>query len=250
MGQQLQAYINETRRLLRDSLGLLTTNTDLTAYINEARGEVAKVTGCLEVLVSGMSPYGNSAQPGVMVPGGFTPGSQLTSTFQTIVGQEKYPYSFAAQYAAQSNAGIQSVYDVTSIAVSWGSMRPALNYLPWEDFQAYCRSYSYLVTSYPTMWSNDGDGENANVWMFPVPCQALEMEWQVLCSPTPIYTNSDYDSIPAPWVRSVKFYAAYLAFLGRQQMQQAELNLNLFNRSTVVGRGATDHGRVTNWYGW
>lgn len=248
MGQQLQTYITQTRTLIRDKLGLLTSTSDLTNWINEARGQVAQVTGCLEFLAYGMAPYGNSAEPSVMVPGGFTPGSPLTSNFQTIVGQEKYPYAMANAYVQQTNAGIEAVYDVTSIAVSWGSMRPALNYMPWEDFQAYCRSYSFLVTSYPTMWSNDGDGANANVWMFPVPCQGLEMEWQVLCSPAPLYSNSDYDAIPAPFTRAVKYYAAYLCYLSTNRFQQANAQLALFNRCVTVGRGATDHGRVVDWY--
>lgn len=206
------------------------------------------MTGCLEYLATGMAPYGNAATPGSMVPGGFTPGSQANPPFTTITGQEKYPYMMATAQIQSAADGIQYVHDVSSIAVSWGSMRPALDYMEWGEFQAYCRSYQFLVTSYPLIWSNDGDGANANVWMFPVPCQNLEMEWQCTCSPKDLVTNSDFDAIPSPFSGSVKYYAAYLCYLGRQNIPQAEAMLELFRRNLGVGRGATERGRVTNWY--
>ncbi len=245
---QLSQYVTATQALLNDPLGLLTSVSQVTNWVNEGRRQVAYLTGCLEFLATGMAPYGNSALPGTMVPGGATPGSPLTSSFNTIVGQEKYPYSMALAQIKATNSGIEYVQDVTSIAVSWGSMRPALAFIPWEDFQAYMRSYQYLVTSYPQYWSNDGDGANANVWMFPVPSQNLEMEWQCTCSPLSLNTDSDYDAIPSPFQSSVKYYAAYLSYLGRQNLGMAEQYLELFNRNLQIGRGATERGRVTNWY--
>jgi len=240
--------VTGTQALLRDNLGLLTPVSQLTNWINEARRQVAQLSGCLERLATGKAPFGNAATPGYMVPGGATPGSQFLSTFTTINGQEKYPYSMALAQIQAAYAGIEYVHDVTSVAVSWGSMRPALEFQAWEDFQAYCRSYKFLVTSYPLIWSNDGDGADANLWMFPVPCQNLEMEWQCTCSPLPLVTNSDYDAIPSPFTNSVKYYAAYLAYLGRQNYGQAETMLDLCNRSIRVARGATDRGRVSSWY--
>ncbi len=246
---QLSQYLTDTQALLRDNLGLLTPVSQLTNWINQSRNQVSYVTGCLEFLASGNAPFGNAATPGYMVPGGFTPGSQFRSSFRTIVNQEKYPFSMALAQIQATNAGIQHVMDITSIAVSWGSMRPALDFMPWEDLQAYARSYKFLVTSYPLVWSTDGDGANANVWMFPVPCQGLEMEWQCLCSPSPLYSNDDVDAIPDPFTGAVKYYAAYLAYLGRQNTQSAELHLQLFNQTLGIRRGATSHGRVTTWYG-
>ncbi len=233
---------------MHDNLGLLITVPQLTRWINEARRQVAYRTGCLNLLASGDAPFGNAATPGFFVPGGATPGSQFRSTFRTIVNQEKYPFTMALDIIQQMNEGIEHVLDITSIAVSWGSMRPALDYMPWDDFQAYARSYKFLVTSYPLVWATDGDGANANVWMFPVPCQGLEMEWQCSCSPKPLITNSDYDAIPHPFQNSVKYYAAYLSYLSTQRMQQAEIYLQLFGSSLGTGRGATEHGRVSNWY--
>jgi hypothetical protein len=248
---QLSQYITDTQSLLHDNLGLLTPVSQLTTWINEARRHVAYSTGCINLLATGLAPVGNAAQAGSMVPGGSTPGSAPIPPFMTIVNQEKYPFSMALAQIQNANASIEFVTDITSIAISWGSMRPALNYMPWDDFQAYARSYNYIVSSYPLVWATDGDGANANLWLWPVPSQALEMEWQCSCTPAPLVSDSDYDAIPHPFQNAVKYYACYLAKLGTQQPQQAGMYLQLFMTSLGRSRGATEHGRVVDWYnGW
>lgn len=247
---QLSWYINDSQTLLHDNLGLLITVSQLKRWINEARRMVAYQTGCINLLASGQAPYGNTTQPGLMVPGGGTPGSTQTNTFMTIVNQEKYPFSMALDQIKATNAGIDHVLDVTSIAISWGSMRPAMEYMPWEDLQAFARSYNFLVTSFPLVWATDGDGANANLWMFPVPSLAEEMEWQCSCSPSPLVTDSDYDAIPHPFEQSVKYYVAYLSYLSTMRPQLADMYLELFMNSLRRARSATERGRVTQWYSY
>ncbi len=245
---QLSWYINDAQTLLHDNLGLLITVPQLTRWINEGRRQVAYMTGCINVLATGKAPYGNQANAGYAVPGGATPGSPFRSPFRTIVNQEKYPFAMALAQIQATNEGIDQVLDVTSLAVSWGSMRPAMNYMPWEDLQAYARSYNFLVTSFPLVWATDGDGSNANVWMFPVPSLSEEMEWQCSCSPKALVADSDYDAIPHPFQNAVKYYAAYLSYLSTMRPQLAEVYLDLFMATLRRGRGATDHGRVASWY--
>jgi hypothetical protein len=247
---QLSWYINDSQTLLHDNLGLLISVPQLKRWINEGRRQVAYQTGCINLLATGLSPFGNAAQAGVMVPGGGTPGSKPVTQFHTIINQEKYPFSMATAQIQRANAGIDHVLDVTSIAISWGSMRPALEYMPWEDLQAYARSYNYLVSSFPLKWATDGDGGNANLWMWPVPSQELEMEWQCSCSPAPLVTDSDFDAIPNPFQNAVKYYSAYLSYLSTMRPQMAEMYLELFMTSLRRGRGATDRGRVAQWYSY
>lgn len=247
---QLSWYINDSRTLLHDNLGLLINTEQITRWINEARRQVAYQAGCINLLATGLSPFGNAAQPGVMVPGGGTPGSRPVNSFQTIVNQEKYPFSMATERIQADNAGIDYVLDVTSIAISWGSMRPAMEFMPWEDLQAFARSYNYLVSSFPLKWSTDGDGANANLWMWPVPSTVQEMEWQCSCSPAALVTDSDFDAIPHPFENAVKYYVAYLSYLSTMRPQLADLYLELFMTSLRRGRSATDRGRVAQWYSY
>lgn len=248
----LATYRFETRSLLRDRLGLLTPTDELDRWINSARREAAELTGCLERLIPGQSPFGAQSQPGLAVPGGPMPGQSAVNSFQTIVGQERYPFDFGSQFLRKLNTGLDQIIDVISVSVMWGnnsSMRPSLNWMAWEDFQAYCRAYAVLVTSYPLAWSTDGDGENANVWLFPVPSQATEMEWQVTATPAPLNTTSDPELLPRTFQRAIKFGAAKLALLGSNRYAQAANMETLFLRSLGISRNASDRGKTTRWYG-
>lgn len=255
----LAQYITETRAILRDRAGLFTPESDLINWINSARREAAELTGCLRCLVPGASSFGGGAQPGSLIPGGATPGalpdsdpnaiqSQTTNTFQTIPGVEKYSFKFANEYLRQTHAGVDSIIDVIDIAVSWGATRPSMSWMPWDDLQAYGRAYNVGVFSYPMIWSTDGDGENANVWLFPCPQTYDEMEWDCTATPKELYTDGDYEAIPRSFQKAIKFGAAKLAYMGSQRFGIADLMQDQFLRNLGITRAASDRGKVQNYY--
>ena len=249
MGQQLGNYAAETRRLINDRLSMFVTPTDMTAYINTARRQIAKLTHCLTVLVPGQCPQGIGAVPGSLVPGGGVPGANPSSTFNTIIGQEEYKYNYADGYVQAWNSGVSGVLDIVQVAVSWsGAMRPALDYMPWDDYQAYCRSYQSLMQSYPAVWSTLDRGRNSSVFLFPVPSVVAEMEWLVACVPKALYTDDDYDALPEPFDSVVKYYAAGLAYLGSQRPGQASLMFNMFTDHVGIDRASVDFGKSSSYY--
>lgn len=249
MGQQLSAYAAETRRLINDRLSMFVTTTDMTSYINQARRQTAKITHCLMVLVPGQSPQGIGAVPGTLVPGGAVPGANTNGGFYTIPGQEQYSYAYANVYLQESNAGISSVLDVVQVAVSWASaMRPALDWMPWDDFQAYMRSYQSLMQSYPAIWTTLDRGTNSAVFLFPTPSVATEMEWLCACAPSAIYTDDDFDALPSPFDSAVKYYAAGMAYLGMQRFGQADAMFGRFADHLGIDRAAVDMGKVSSYY--
>jgi hypothetical protein len=219
------------------------------------------------VLVTGQSPIGSAAQTGAMIPGAIVPGTlpgavanavnlggnaaTVTNSFNAIAGVEMYPYAYANPYARAQSQGIKAIINVLSLSVSWGSARPALNWLPWEDLQAYARSYNFGVTSYPYYWSCTNEGENGQVWLFPVPSQGGpngEMEWDTLCVPSDLTSDSDYDAIPDGFKGAVKYYAAAMSFWGSGRTGQARLMLDLFADDLGIARFSTDSGKVEEWY--
>jgi hypothetical protein len=261
MPGQLSYYLNDTANLLRDQNFLWTSKSQMIRWINESRRQVAQRTGCILRLLSGASAFGASAQPGQMVPGGIQPGAlpgafpnaqllQTTNAFQAITGVERYPYQgFANPVLQQQHAGCATIIDVASLSISWaGSFRPSINWFPWEDLQAYARVYSTQITSYPCYWSVMNDGENGEVWLFPEPTQPLEMEWYVYATPSELYTDDDYDAIPAGWRNAIKFGAAELAFMSSQRYAQAQVMGSMFTQRVGSGRFAADHGKVPNFY--
>jgi hypothetical protein len=263
----LSFYLQDTRSLLRDSNSLFLSDQQLTRWVNQGRSQVAKRTSCLRALVSGQSSLGNAAQPGFMIPGAIIPGimpgatangvniagnvATVTGTFNAIPGVERYPYEYANPLMRASEAGLKKVINVLQVSVSWGAARPAMNWLPWEDLQAYARSYNFGVTSYPYYWSCTNEGENGQVWLFPVPSQGGingEMEWDTFCTPSDLNSDSDYDAIPDGFQSAVKYYAAGLSYYGSGRMGQARLMMDLFADDLGIARFATDQGKVAEWY--
>jgi len=251
----LQDYLIDTAALLHDQSNLFTSAFQLNRFINEARDQVAMDSGCLRVLAAGQAPFGSIAQAGTAVPGGAVPGQPPTSGFQTIPGQEYYPYAFANQYVVRQNAGIRGVGDVCNVAVSWGgAIRPVQNWMPWDELQAYARSYNIGVFSYPFVWSNTGSGENGKIWLWPAPSTVTEMEWDCLCLPKPLYTNDDYEAIPTTYARAVKFWAASLAFEASNREARAQRMQQRYLETGITAAGASERTRTpdfyTDWTSW
>ena len=248
----LQRYINDTRLLLRDLQGLFVPEQTIISYVNSARDKVAEHTGCVRRLIYGQAPLGILAVPGSAVPGAFVPGTPSANAFATILNTEKYSYDYANQFLTQLYAGVRGVMDVVDVAVSWGSFRPALSWMPWEDLQAYARAYNVGIQNFPSIWSTYSEGEFGECWLWPVPSQtgvaAGEMEWDAFCWPTPLYTNDDFDAIPTPFRSAVKYYAAYLAHEGAQRVGAADRMLGRFNETLGVSRVAVDRGKTSNFY--
>lgn len=247
----LSNYLTDTSRLLRDTSMIYTTQAQLTDYVNSARRQVCKVTGCLRALIAGNAPFGTGATPGLMIPGGFTPGSADTTitTFQTINGVEKYHFGYANRWLHSQWQGFDSILDIIDVAVKWSTgARPTMDWIEWEELQALSRSYAVGVFTYPFLWSTQGDGANGQVFLFPVPGQALEMEWDCSCSPKPLYSDNDYEAIPEPFTGAVPYYAAFRAYLASQRFGSAALMMETFQDHLGLDRAASDRGKVQSYY--
>lgn len=259
-------YLQDTATLLGDSNNLFTTQNNLTTYINDARREIALRTACLEAVVTGQSAFGTSAQPGYMIAGGAIAGAlpdsvgngynapgavnTTTNSFNTIPGVELYTYQYANQFLRQQYTGFKSIVYVRNVAVSWGGSMPTLNWMPWDDLQAYCRSYNIGVSSYPYVWSQRGMGENGQIYLFPVPSSLAPgtMEWECVCTPMELYNATDYDALPEVYQNAVKYWAAYRAYLAKQRSSSAAEMRQLFDEMIGSNAVAVDWGHSTSHY--
>ena len=254
---KLSKYLADTSDLLHDQNFLFTSQSQLTNWVNEARRQVAQRTGCLRCLVSGQSAFGASAQPGFAVPGGMQPGA-LPGNFadnmsvgaaqnacQTIPNQERYPYQgFFNPFLQKQYQGVKAIIDTIACSVNWGgTVRPSLMWMPWDDLQAYARAYANLNSAYPYWWSVYNDGENGEIWLYPAPSTAGEIELDTFCVPKDLYTDDDYDALPAGFTNAVKFGAAGLAFLTSQRYAQANVMEGMFADRLGVARVAVDRGK-------
>lgn len=282
----LSTLLNDTSVLLNDQNYSFTSKPQLTRWINQSRRNAAKRTGCVRRLITGQSAFGAAAQPGIAVPGAMQPGAlpgafpsggassggsfngsfsnafqttgnmqngvagAVLNSLQTIPGVERYPYQgFFVPYLRAQYAGTQDILDTITCSVNWGGTnRPTLDWRPWDEFQAYCRAYAVLNTSYPSIWSVYNDGPQGEIWMFPVPSIAGEIELDVFASPAPLYTDNDYDVIPEAFQEALKFGAAALAFMSSQRYAQAQVMEDQFAENLGVARVAVDRGKTSTYY--
>lgn len=245
----LQDYQIDTASILHDSSNLFTPIFQLNRWINEARDQVAMDSGCLRALVSGQSPFGNAAQAGSAVPGGAVAGQRPTTGFFTIAGQEMYPYALANQYMTRQFRGYREVIDVFDVAVSWGgTIRPMQNWMPWDELQAYARSYNIGVFSYPFVWSDTGTGSNGRIWLWPSPSTITEMEWDCFAVPTRLNSNDDYDALPTQFRKAVKYYAASLAKMSSNQYEVADYYRQKYQDAVGMAQGSSARARVRDMY--
>jgi hypothetical protein len=272
---KLSEYLNDTAQLMSDPTYSFTSKFQMTRWINEARRLLSMRTGCIQRLITGQSAFGAGDQAGFAIPGAAQPGAvpgafdygmggpagglnfgtpvvgASLGPMTTIVNVERYPYvGFFNPYLKAQHAGCDKVNDVVSVAVSWGgASKPALNWMPWDDFQAYCRSVAVLNTSYPAVWSTLNDGSQGEVWLFPIPSQANDMEVQATCLPSPLYGESDFEAIPESFTDTIKFGAAALCYFSKKQFGNAQIMDQQGGGIYLpIQRAAADRGKSPSYY--
>jgi len=96
------------------------------------------------------------------------------------------------------------------------------------------------VAAGPNTWSQFGDGVNATIYLYPTPNVNQSLTIDVASFPLELESDAAVEAIPFPWTRCVKYYAAYLAYLGIMRMADADIMLNQFNlfmqQSRVMNR--------------
>ncbi len=276
---RLNDYLNDTSVLMGDVTFSFNSKFQMIRWINEARRLLAMKTGCIQRLLTGQSAFGASSQAGQAIPGAVQQGAvpqafnfglaqpvgagapffganavpvagATSGPFQTIPGAERYPYiGFYDNYLRQQHAGCDKVNDVISVAASWGGVsKPTLDWMPWDEFQAYCRAYAIFNMAYPSVWSVLNDGTMGEVWVFPVPSQANDFESLVTCLPKALQTNDDYEAIAESFQDTIKFGAAALGFMATQRQAAAESMLQQGGGYVLTQRAAADRGKSRSMY--
>jgi hypothetical protein len=259
----LSTYLNDAAVLLNDPNFSFTSKPQLTRWVNEGRKNLAKRTGCIRRLIVGQSAFGASSQPGTAVPNAMQPGmipnpmpagtvygAASSNNMQTIPNVERYPFiGFFNPALQQQHAGCDMVIDVIALSVNWGGVeRPSLDWMPWDELQAYARAYNVLNSSFPSVWSVYNDGPMGEVWIFPIPSQVGEIEADCFVTPKDLYSDDDFDAIPDGFREGIKFAAAELAFMASGRQAQAEIMRAQADSSIGVTRVAVDHGKTNSYY--
>jgi hypothetical protein len=139
-----------------------------------------------------------------------------------------------------------NVFNVISISYIWGNQRYMLRFRGFTLYQAYMRS-QLAFTQRGTIWTIHPS--NATVIIQPPPDQPYQTEWDVLQTPIPLVSLTDYEvQILPPFTDAVQYYAAHYCLNKLQNFNQAEYYLKLYSARVpkiIYGQGPV---RIPNPY--
>ena len=170
----------------------------------------------------------------------------VINCLNTVANQEIYTFASANQFA-QLSSGVDKILFVTSVAVSWGSLRPTLDQWVWNDLQAYMRAYP-IVSGQPVMWAQYAQGEIGSVYLQPVPTTALPMDWDCVCTPIDLVDDTTAEAIPYPWTDSVPYFAAYLAFMNSRRPEEAKNMYAIYDEMMKEARTVSEPSFIPSYY--
>ena len=173
----------------------------------------------------------------------------IASVWTANVNQETYNFTDATTVVTANTPGYSSVFAVQDITVSWGSFKPQLSKMPWSAFQAYFRAINTGMSNTPSYWAQIGRGTNSVAYLYPIPSQQAEMQWDCYCLPIDLVNDSTVEALPLPWTEAVKWYAAYRAYMAAQRQPDAQSMLGEYARKLQSYSGVTSPAVVPQIYG-
>ena len=256
----LQQYITNVQYLVHDSSSANFTQSQLTNFINQARMRVALDTHCVRKFITGLNTIAqqetylyNGTIGGINIING---GSNYTAPTVTLTGGGESSQTAAATAvvtngvitainmtnwgdgnytsaptvsitdATGSGASATAIYlsnilDILSITTLWGDLRVMLGWLPFTQFQAWLRAYTFVFSQPDGVWTSFMAANK--VYTYPIADQAYYMEWDVITTPTPLVNLTDNDvQITPPWDDAVQLFAAHLCLASLQNYTMAD----------------------------
>lgn len=213
----LTQYLTRTAQLLQNPAAPqpLYNETDLTGYINEARGQLAGTAECIRVPATLIITQGTIAYPfsSIVVPAG-----------QGLLA----PIHVRNLWQQIGNGGYHYI-----------APRP----YPW--FAVYNANNPAIQNQQgpPDEWAQYGQGVNGSIYLSPAPDQTYTLSTDPVWLPGPLTTDTTPEPIPYLWTDAVPFFAAYLALMASQtgaRSQEADKMLERYGEfMTNARRSAT-----------
>jgi len=219
----------------------------------QATATATVVAGVITAVTITNPGGGYLAAPTVTITDPTGSGADITLTISSVwtanVNQETYTFANASAVITANNPGYSSVFAVQDITVSWGSFKPQLSKLPWSAFQAYFRAINTGMSNTPSYWSQLGRGTNSTVYLYPIPSQQAEMQWDCYCLPIALVDDTTVEALPLPWTEAVKWYAAYRAYMAAQRQPDAQAMLGEYSRKMQSYSAVSSPAVVPQIYG-
>jgi len=162
-------------------------------------------------------------QPTVTITDSTGTGATATAAVNNInitaTGQEIYNFSAVD---LSSFSGVDSFHMVRSVSIIFNNLRYSLARYSFSMYQARFRTYPKQYLYVPALFSQFGQGNSGSLYLYPIPSQAYQMEWDCSCLPSNLVSENSPEAIPDPWRDSVKYMAGYFMYLELQNLNYAE----------------------------
>lgn len=222
----LTAYITQTQRLLQNpkSPTSLYSTSDITDWINIARGQLAGESECIRRI----------------------------GTLSTVANQQAYDFaSITLPGGASSASGLQGVINVRRVMYSVASGQKWLPPRPWEWFDLYVNNNPVPQAGPPTVWSQYGQGSapgstgsfSGGSLYVNTPDIVYTLNLDCVCYPIALADDSTKEAIPYLWTDAVPFFAACYALWSAQtnaRMADAERYFNTYKMFVERARQASN----------
>lgn len=214
----LTQYQTDTQNLLQNPGAPVSLYplTNITRWINIARGQLAGEAECIRVL----------------------------GTVSTVVGQREYAFS-SLNLGVLATTGIQGVIHVRRIQCDVASGQKWITPRPWEWFDLYSLNNPLPGSGFPTSWSQykqgaatgAGSAASGSFFIDPLPDDAYTLRCDCVCYPIDLATNATVEAIPYLWTDAIPFFAAYYAYLASQtSARQADAERMFQHYTTFLER--------------
>lgn len=205
----LSVYQGETQNLLQLPLGQpnnLYPPSNITLWINQARGQLAGEAECIRV-------YG---------------------TISTQTAQRAYNFT---GINLSSSPGVVNVFHVRQMFYGIAGGLRFIPARPWEWFELYSFDNANPAVGPPKRWAQYAQGINGSFYLDPPPDRSYNLSVDCVCQPNNLNVDTDPEAIPYPWTDAVPFLAAYYALLSAQtSARQADAERMYQHYETYVER--------------
>lgn len=192
-------------------------------------------------------------QPLITITDATGPGTGASATANLspmnllVQGQEQYPFS---DIYLGDWPGVDCVHLVQGVSVIYANYRYSLPMYAFSVYQAQIRQYPYQYSYVPSFASQQGQGAGGVFFVYPLPSQTYQWEFDCFCLPTDMrLDNSISEAIPQPWTDAVQYMAVSLAYGELQNFNVSKFYQAEFDRRTLGYSQQARPGRMTNPYG-
>jgi hypothetical protein len=219
-----------------------------------ANGSQATATAVVSAgsVVAVSVDYGGAGyfQPVVTITDATGKGATATATVSGInvitIGREQYPLS---EIDVSMFPGVDSVYMVHGISIIYSNLRFSLRQYDFSTYQAKVRNYPLVYQYVPSFCSQTQQGADGIMFMYPLPSQTYQAEYDCFCLPQDLTAPNSQDVIPKPWDDVVPYFATSLVFQELQNLNYSKFYLDLYDKMLIRYSTAARWGRATSMYG-